>query len=64
MTKQATKNLKYTLSTHAIEGLYPSKEALALCKATSEKRITVDEAAAQLKAMYLAKKEAGYRRRV
>lgn len=64
MTNQAKKNLEYTLSTHAIEGLYPSKEAFALCRATSEKRMTVDEAAAQLKAMYLAKKEAGYGRRV
>ena len=44
MTKKAENQIKYTLSTMAIEHIAPSSEALHLCEALAENRITPDEA--------------------
>ena len=44
MTKKAENQIKYTLSTMAIEQIAPSSEALSLCEAMADSRITADEA--------------------
>lgn len=52
MTKQAEENIRYTLATHAVEQLSPSKEAILLCEKIANGHMTGDQAVAQIKRMY------------
>lgn len=52
MTKQGKQNIEYTLATHAIEKLTPSKEALRLCEQMENGEISADTAVAVLLERY------------
>ena len=43
MTKHAKNNIQYTLSTLAIEGLKPSREAVKLYGALSDRKLSLSE---------------------
>ena len=58
MTQRAKKHLEYTLSTHAIEKLTPSDEAIRLCVQVSDGKISADAAVASILQQY------GYSREV
>jgi len=48
MTREAAKQIEYSLATLAIEKLTPSHDAIALCERMSEGKITADEAVAEI----------------
>ena len=52
MTKRTKHNIEYTLSTLAVEGLKPSREAIQLCKEVSDKKISLDDAIYAIKVKY------------
>ena len=52
MADVTKKNLKYTLSTQAIEQAIPSKEAIKLCEHMSQGKVTADAAVDLLKKKY------------
>lgn len=52
MAKPVDKNLKYTLATHAVERMVPSKEAVQLCRENAEGRINADTAVKLIKQKY------------
>lgn len=43
MTRETQKNINYTLSTLAIEGLTPSKETVKLCEKMSDGEIELED---------------------
>lgn len=43
MTKRAKQNIEYTLSTFAVEGLKPSREAIKLYEKMSDKKLSLSE---------------------
>ena len=53
MTEQSKRQINNTVATLAIEGLYPSSEALRLCRMMSDGSITVDEAVEKIIEYYL-----------
>ena len=52
MTKRCQKQIEYTLATHAIEKLIPSKEALHLCEQMDAGKMDADSAVATILARY------------
>lgn len=48
MTTHDKKHLEYTLTTHAVERLVPSKEAIHLCKRMARGTIDADAAVASI----------------
>ena len=46
MTKKAEKQVAYTLSTHAVENLKPSRDAVRLCRQMADGKLGADEAVA------------------
>lgn len=56
MTMEASKQIEYSLSTLAIEQLYPSKEALQLCEQMSDGKISTDAAVAQIINKYVSRR--------
>lgn len=56
MTQQTQQQLDYTLATHAIERLIPSKAALRLCQKVVDGTMTADTAVAALLRQYGVKK--------
>lgn len=48
MTREAAKQIEYSLATLAIEKLIPSHDAIVLCERMSEGKITADEAVAEI----------------
>lgn len=51
-TKQARKAVEYTLATHAVERMMPSRNAVRLCKQVASGRISADHAVEQIKLKY------------
>lgn len=52
MTRQNKQKIEYTLATHAIEKLTPSKEAIRLCEQVSGGSIKADAAVASILKRY------------
>lgn len=52
LTEEQAARVKYTLSTGAIEGATPSKDAIRLCEEMAQGKITVDEAIAAIEKKY------------
>lgn len=52
MTQKSKRQLEYTISTHAIEHLTPSQEAIRLCRQMSEGKLDADSAVAALLHQY------------
>ena len=52
MADMRHQNIKYTLSTGAIERIMPSKEAVRLCEELSKGKISADAAVAAIKEKY------------
>lgn len=52
MASLAEQNLKYTLSTQAIERATPSKEAIKLCEHMSQGKVTANVAVDLIKKKY------------
>jgi len=52
MTQKCQKQIEYTLATHAIEKLSPSKEALLLCERMDSEKLSADAAVASLLERY------------
>ena len=48
MTQKSKKQIEYTLTTHAIEKLTPSRKALDLCEQMAAGKISADSAVAAL----------------
>lgn len=44
MTKKSKRQLEYTIATHAVERLSPSREAIRLCEQVSDGEISADSA--------------------
>lgn len=56
MTQKAKKQLTYTLATHAIEKLSPSKEACRLCEKMSDGRMSANDAVEEIMRRYGVKR--------
>ncbi len=52
MTRQSNQQIEYTLATHAIEKLTPSKEALRLCEQMSNGTMNADTAVSSILERY------------
>lgn len=52
MTRQGKQQIEYTLATHAIEKLIPSKEALRLCEQMSNGSMNADAAVSSILERY------------
>lgn len=52
MTRQNKQQIEYTLATHAIEKLFPSKEALRLCEQMSDGTMNADAAVSSILERY------------
>lgn len=52
MTQTGKKHLEYTVSTHAVERLKPSKDAMRLCEQISDGKISADAAVEALLHLY------------
>ena len=52
MADMRQQNIKYTLSTGAIERVTPSKEAVRLCEELSKGKVSADAAVAAIKEKY------------
>jgi hypothetical protein len=52
MTSLSEQNLKYTLSTQAIERIIPSKDAVRLCEHMSQGKLTANMAVELIKKKY------------
>lgn len=52
MLQKSKHQLDYTIATHAVEHLEPSKDAVSLCKQISEGKISTDAAVEKLLWMY------------
>ena len=52
MTRQSKKQIEYTLATHAIEKLIPSKEALHLCEQMANGATNADAAVSSILERY------------
>ena len=52
MTREASKQIEYSLSTLAIERLSPSQEALKLCEQMSDGKISTEAAVASIIKLY------------
>ena len=60
MTKKAQEDLEYTLATHAIEKLVPSKEARHLCEQMSEGAVSANDAVEAILRQYGVKRVQAY----
>ncbi len=56
MTKRSQQQINYTLATHAIEKLTPSKNALRLCEQMTDGRMNADAAVTAILRQYGLKK--------
>lgn len=52
MIRTAQQNMKYTLSTQAIERITPSKDALRLCEKLSDGKLSANAAVDTIKQKY------------
>lgn len=52
MTRQGKQQIEYTLATHAIEKLVPSKDALRLCEQMADGAVTADAAVSSILERY------------
>ena len=52
MSSKSQKQIEYTLATHAIEKLFPSKDALLLCERMDSEKLSVDAAVASILERY------------
>lgn len=52
MTRQGKQQIEYTLATHAIEKLIPSKEALRLCEQMANGAVNADAAVSSILERY------------
>lgn len=52
MTQKSQRQLEYTVSTHAVERLAPSRDAMRLCEQISDGKINADAAVEKLLQMY------------
>lgn len=52
MAQKKTQQMEYALYTHAIERLFPSKEALHLCEQMSDGALNAKEAVASILEVY------------
>lgn len=52
MTQKSKKQIEYTVATHAVERLKPSKAAVRLCEQLSDGTISVDAAVDALLRLY------------
>ena len=52
MTRQSKQQIEYTLATHAIEKLIPSKEALSLCEQMIDGTVNADAAVSSILERY------------
>ncbi len=52
MTQKSKKQIEYTLATHAIERLVPSKAAIRLCGQMADGKLDADSAVAALLRQY------------
>lgn len=52
MIRSAQQNMKYTLSTQAIERITPSKDALRLCEKLSDGKLSANAAVDAIKQKY------------
>ncbi len=48
MSKKAEKQVAYTLATHAIENMKPSRDAVRLCRQMADGKLRADEAVSLL----------------
>ena len=48
MSSKSQKQIEYTLATHAIEKLFPSKNALLLCERMDSEKLSADAAVAAI----------------
>lgn len=48
MTQKAKKQIAYTLATHAVERMTPSKEAVRYCEQVSSGKLSADQAVENL----------------
>jgi len=48
MTNQSESNLKYAISSHAIENMAPSKRAVLLCRQNASGKIAADRAVEEI----------------
>ena len=56
MTRKSKRQLEYTIATHVIERLTPSRDALHLCEQVSDGEITADTAVEMLLQFYRLKR--------
>lgn len=59
MTQKSKKQIEYTLATHAVERLTPSKEAIRLCELISDGKMSADRAVDTLLSQYGLKRVSG-----
>ncbi len=52
MTQRSQQQINYTLATHAIEKLIPSKNALRLCEQISDGKMSADTAIMEILRQY------------
>lgn len=52
MSHEAQQNMKYTLSTQAIERIVPSEEAIILCQKISDGKLNANAAVDKIKQKY------------
>ncbi len=52
MTQRSQQQINYTLATHAIEKLTPSKNALRLCEQISDGKMSADTAITEILRQY------------
>ena len=52
MTQKSKKQMEYTLSTHYVENLVPSSDAMSLCEQLTEQTISADAAVAMILRQY------------
>lgn len=60
MTQRSKKHLEYTLATHAIENLIPSKDAVQLCAKVSDGKLSADAAVASILKKYGLSREVSH----
>lgn len=60
MTQKKSQQIEYVLSTHAIERLFPSKEAVRLCERMSDGTLSAKEAVASVLKAYGLKQGADH----
>lgn len=52
MTQKSKRHLEYTVSTHAVEHLIPSRDAIDLCEQVSDGKISANAAVEKLLQIY------------